>query len=171
VNRLDTWLGGALVIVGGAVAVAARGYRVGFMVDPLGPRALPLLVSGIFLVAGSALILKGRRGSGSSSTAGQQEVTGPPAGQQEGSDPEEEPSPLGPQVGAAAILLAYSLAIPVLGFVLSTTLGTGALARLFGARWFPGLAVGLAFGLSLLALFSLGFGLDLPPGLLFGGSL
>ena len=152
VTRLDRGLGGFLILLGVGIAVTAHGYTVGFMVDPLGPRALPYLVSGLFLLSGGALLLR-------RATAGKQH--------QESASTDS----LALQATCTGVLLLFALAIPVLGFVPATTLATGAMARLFGGRWIPGLGVGLAFGLALLALFTLGFGMDLPPGLLFGGSL
>ena len=151
-THLDRWLGAVLVLVGTAIAAAARGFTVGFLVDPVGPRALPYLVAALFVLGGGALLV--RRPSATP------EAPGPAS-----------PKRLAAQGTSVAVLLLYAATIPLMGFVLSTVLATGALARLFGGRWLPGLAVGLAFGLGLYGLFAYGFGLELPVGLLFGGRL
>lgn len=145
---MDRWIGAALVALALAVAVTAGGYEVGFVVDPLGPRALPYLVSGLFLVGGGVLVL--RRISAPQVAAG-------PA-----------PQPWRSQALALAILVAYAITLPVLGFVAGTAVASGALSKVFGGRFLPGLGVGLLFGVGLFSLFALGFGLELPVGVMFG---
>ena len=145
-TRLDRWLGGFLLLSSVGISVAARGYSVGFLVDPMGPRGLPYLVAGLFLLGGGALLLR----------------KGPV---------QELPlsvSPLGAQGTCVGILVLYAATIPLLGFILSTVLAMGALARLYGGRWVPGLLVGILFALSLHGLFAYGFALELPVGALFG---
>jgi putative tricarboxylic transport membrane protein len=72
------------------------------------------------------------------------------------------------QAVALAILVAYALTLPVLGFVVGTAVASGALSKVFGGRLLPGLVVGLLFGVGLFSLFALGFGLELPVGVIFG---
>jgi putative tricarboxylic transport membrane protein len=150
VTRLDRWLGGVLIVSGLAIAGTARGYTVGFAVDPVGPRVLPYLVTALFLLSGGALLL--RKGKGDAEAG--RVPTGPS---------------LKPQVAAVAVLLLYAGLILPLGFIPPTVLATGTLAKLFGGRWARGLAVGLALSLGLYGLFALGFGLELPMGTLFQG--
>jgi putative tricarboxylic transport membrane protein len=150
-RRLDRFLGVSLLGAGVGIFGAARRFTVGFLVDPVGPRALPYLVAGIFAVGGVSLLV--RRGPG----------------------PEDSSAPTGPGASfasqglCAGALLLYAVSIPMLGFLASTVLATSALSRIFGGRWLAGLGVGLALGLGLYGLFSYGFGLDLPPGSLFAG--
>jgi len=147
----DRVLGALFVLLGGWIFAVARGFTVGFLVDPVGPRGLPYLVAGIFTVGGGALLLR--------------KAPGPATPERTA----EGARALARWCGGLGVLLLYATGIPLLGFVPSTVLGTGALSRLFGGRWLPGLAVGLALGLGLLGLFSLGFGMDLPTGALFEG--
>ena len=149
-TNLDRWLGAVLVLLGMAIAATARGFTVGFLVDPVGPRALPYLVAALFVVGGGALLVR--------QTAVPEDARGLAS-----------PKRLAAQGTCVAVLLLYAASLPLVGFVLSTVLATGSLARLFGGRWLPGLAVGLAFGLGLYGLFAYGLGLELPVGLLFGG--
>lgn len=148
---LDRFLGVSLLGAGVGIFGVARKFTVGFLVDPVGPRALPYLVAGIFVVGGvSLLVRRNPAPEGGSAPAG------PPAG-------------LASQCLCAGALLLYAATIPLLGFLVSTVLATGALSRLFGGRWLAGLGVGLALGLGLYGLFAYGFGLDLPSGSLFAG--
>ncbi len=149
-RNLDRWLGVVLVVTGITIAGAARGYTVGFMVDPLGPRALPYLVAGLFALSGVG-ILKASR-----DTQGDDEPPG-------------SASTLRSQAFTVTVLLLLASLIPYLGFIPPTVLSTAALAKLFGGRWAPGVVVGLMLSLGLYALFALGFGMDLPMGAVFGG--
>ncbi|MEK9509746.1 tripartite tricarboxylate transporter TctB family protein [Gemmatimonadota bacterium Y43] len=135
VPRDRAW-GIALVAFGVATAALALRFRVAFVTDPLGPRAFPWLASGFLVFAGIALFRR--------------------------------PGDHGPWPEApvrrrllllVAVLVAWSALLPWLGFVLPTAGATGALARLFGAPWTPGLAAGtgLALALHLLFVFALGF--------------
>lgn len=148
-TNLDRWLGAVLVLVGMAIAATARGFTVGFLVDPVGPRALPYLVAALLVLGGGALLVRRTSAGG--------EARGPAS-----------PKRLAAQGSCVAVLLLYAATLPLVGFVPSTVVATGALARLFGGRWLPGLAVGLAFGLGLYGLFAYGLSLELPVGLLFG---
>jgi putative tricarboxylic transport membrane protein len=144
---MERWLGGFLALLAVGVALTARTFDVGFLVDPLGPKALPYLVAGLFLVGGVVLLYSPT-----------------------GARPEADASKPWPAQGLCLlILLGYAGALSIVGFVPSTALATGALAKVFSGRFLNGLAVGLALGLGLFGLFSLGFGLELPVGLLFGG--
>ena len=100
--------GAILVALGLAVGLEAMTFDVAFMTDPVGPKALPLLVAGIFLASGAATVAGSRRG---------------PA------------LPTGPilvrMVAAVAAFLLYAAALPWLGFFLSTTLVVTVLALLY----------------------------------------
>ena len=163
-------MGAALIGFGSAVAATARGYEVGFVVDPLGPRAVPYLVAGLLILGGIGMLLR-RPPAQAVAT-----VDGSPTGASRGGEPREtqglgleQGRPILAQGACAGALLLYAAAIPLLGFVVSTILASGALARLFGGRWLHGLGVGLFLGLGLYGLFAWGFGLDLPVGAIFQG--
>ncbi len=170
----ERWLGGLLVLAAVGLGATARTFSVGFLVDPLGPKALPYLVAGLFLVGGMALLCA--RTSGEGSDEGVDEAIG--VGEDPGPRPGEERDltsqaggPWRAQGVALLILLGYAAALPLLGFVASTALATGALSKVFSGRFLQGLGVGLALGLGLFGLFTLGFGMELPPGVLLGGEL
>jgi putative tricarboxylic transport membrane protein len=154
----DRILAAAAVGLALLVAAMASQYTVRFLVDPLGPRALPYLVAGLLAVSGAALLLR-RPGSGS-----------PEGGASDAAEPSVQPA--GPagfsrirrQIAGIAALSGYAIAIPWLGFMAATTLATAVLARLFGGGWGRGLLTGIVFAAALYALFSLGFGLQLPAG-------
>ena len=144
---MNRWVGGLFVVTGVAIGLTARSYTVGFMVDPVGPRAMPYLVACLFVVAGVALLIRRR----------------PPGPGTEGT------GRIRVQLVAVGVFLLYAGLINPLGFLPPTVLATGALAKLFGGKWVHGLGVDLILGFALLALFSWGFGLNLPTGYLFGG--
>ncbi len=162
---MDRWLGGVLVALGVSIAATAHGFSIGFLVDPLGPKALPFLVAGLFVLGGSSILVQSRRTDRAGSIGGDQ-------GLEAGMEPEGESQNGGEkavwkQVGSVGILLGMAALFPILGFLLPTILATAGLARLFGSRWLQGLAVGVVLGLGLYVLFAWGFDLDLPVGSLF----
>jgi putative tricarboxylic transport membrane protein len=62
-------------------------------------------------------------------------------------------------------LVAWSILMPIMGFVPTTTVEIALLGRLFGARPVPGLASGLIVSGALWLLFGFGLGLPLPLGI------
>lgn len=128
-----------------AIALVARTFRVGFVTDPIGPRALPWLAAALLGTGGLILVLR----------------------------PGDEPDwpPAGPTRKAIAITLLsfalYAVLIGPLGFVLATTLLMTVLARVFGGRLLPGLLAGAAFSGVMWLLFVAGLGVPLPIGILF----
>jgi len=133
--------GALLVALGVAAGLEATTFDVAFLTDPVGPKALPLVVA-------VALVLTGIH-----------EIARP------------DPPPSWPgrhalaRLGlACAAFLAYALVLPSLGFMVSTTFVVTALARLFGARLRHAApaATGLALGLWLLFVWLLA--LPLPVG-------
>ena len=100
-TNLDRWLGAVLVLLGMAIAATARGFTVGFLVDPVGPRALPYLVAALFVVGGGALLVR--------QTAVPEDARGPAS-----------PKRLAAQGTCVAVLLLYAASLPLVGFVLST---------------------------------------------------
>lgn len=136
--------GGVLVAVGAAVGVEATTFDVRFLTDPVGPKALPLLVAVMLVVAGVHQTLRPDHAAG-----------WPPR------------RVLGMLGAATAAFLAYPLALDFLGFWLSTTLVVAALSHLYGApprRGVP--AAGLLAG-ALWLLFVELLALPLPIGSLW----
>lgn len=133
-----------LLAAGVAIGLEATTFDVAFMTDPVGPKALPYLV-------GLTLVIAGLR------TAIQGEV------------PESIPSGrvLRKLMWAVAAFLAYSLALDVIGFVVSTALVVAALSHLYGAPPKKGMAAATLFSVSLWALFVYVLALPLPIGSLW----
>lgn len=142
----DRALGLATIGLAAAIALVARTYTVGFVTDPLGPRALPYLVAGLLACGGAALVASPRLAL--------PPLTGPVVFR---------------QVAVLAVLFGYAAALDWIGFVPATALGGAALARAFDGPWVRGLAAAVAFAGILYAVFAVGFGLALPVGRLFGG--
>ncbi len=127
-----------------AVALEARTFTVRFLTDPVGPKALPILVAVFFLVGGVFLIVR----------------------------PEPNPSwpPLrflGKSAVVALSLLLYALALGWLGFVVSTSLEITVLATLFGGPLRRGAMMAVAYTVVLYLVFVMLLGLSLPIGSLF----
>jgi putative tricarboxylic transport membrane protein len=166
-KALDRWLGGSLVLVSLLIAATAKSYTVGFLVDPLGPRALPYLVAGLLLMGGLVLLFFPEDGG----NLGEGDQPGEGGEPGEGSEPGVDKWAWRPQLLCVLGLLGYAAALPYLGFVVGTALATAFLSRVFSGRFLFGLGVGLALGFGLFSLFSWGFGMELPLGLLWGGRL
>ncbi|MBT8398160.1 MAG: tripartite tricarboxylate transporter TctB family protein [Gemmatimonadetes bacterium] len=165
-RTLDRWLGASLLVLAFGLAAAARTFDVGFLVDPLGPKALPYLVIGLFLVGGMALLLA-PHGPGPSGEGAAQSLEEEGAARGDGRASKTWPD----QALCLLILLGYAAALPLFGFVPSTAMATGALSKVFSGRFLWGLGVGLALGLGLFGLFTLGFGMELPLGIFLEGDL
>jgi len=137
--------GSACVVAATTVALATRTFHVGFVTDPIGPRALPWLAAALLGLGGLILVLRPGK-----------EPAWPPGG--------------APRRGVALTLSSfalYAVLIGPLGFVLATTLLMTALARVFGGRLVPGLLAGAAFSAVMWLLFVTGLGVPLPIGILF----
>jgi putative tricarboxylic transport membrane protein len=142
--RTDRVAGGALAVLGVAVAAEASTFHVAFLTDPVGPRALPLLTAGILVLSGMALALR--------------------PGPEPAWPPPREAARLG---GAVLALLVYAAVLPVAGFIPSTTLVVAGLALLFGASPLAGGAAAAALSTALWYLFVWALRLPLPLGSLW----
>ena len=133
-----------LVVLGLAAGLEATTFDVAFLSDPVGPKALPYLVSVALVLSG---IHQARRPEPG--------IRWP------------ERAALVRMALATSAFLGYAVLLPWLGFLLSTTLVVAALSHLFFApprRSVPA-AAGLAFVLWLLFVWVLG--LPLPVGRLW----
>lgn len=97
-----------LLMTGAAIGLEATTFDVAFMTDPVGPKALPLLVAAMLMAAGLVALLR----------------------------PDTEPQlPDAPAVarmgGAVLAFLAYAAALPFLGFFTATMLVVTALSLLY----------------------------------------
>lgn len=137
----DRVAGVVAIVAAALIALEARTFTVRFLTDPIGPKALPLLVAALFATAGVALIAR-------------------PA-----------PDPPWPSVavwgrGAVAVVgfLTYASVLPLLGFFLATTLVVAALAVLFRGPPRRAMVAAAAYSAALYVLFAYVLGLSLPIG-------
>ncbi len=143
-----SWAGAILSSFALLYIVAARGFETGFIADPIGPRAFPVGIGLLALLAGLALFLTERGAS---------------------KEPMDAPARLRASL-LGATLFAYALLLEPLGFIVSTLLATTVLVVLFRGRALYGLAFGLVVGVVVFFLFGYGLSLPLPVGRLFAGS-
>jgi putative tricarboxylic transport membrane protein len=126
------------------LAFKARTFTVGFVTDPLGPKAFPLVSAFLLLVGGTALQFR------------------------PGLESSWPPWSRLLRVGLAAVcLLAYALLLGFVGFFTATLLVVAAFAVLLGGRPLPSLVAGALSGALLYGLFSYLLDIALPLGSLF----
>ena len=113
----------------------------GYLADPLGPRAFPLLLAAGLAVLSLYLISRPNL-----------DPAWPP------------PRVLRGQLAMLVSFVVYSYALAPLGFLLATTLEMAFLSRLFGASWRTGLQGGLGLAVVLYVIFVFGLGIPLPLG-------
>lgn len=138
----------ALVLAGGYWALAVD-LPISLLSDAVGPGGVPVAIAMLMAVAGVVLILRS--------------LVGAPR--------EAPPSPAhGRAAGMLALLVAYVLAVPIIGYPLALGLLVGAIALYAGER--PGLGLA-AFAVGIGVFFWFGFvrvmGIPFPAGTLFGG--
>lgn len=140
-TRTDRTAGVVLGLLGIGIALEATTFDVFFLTDPVGPKALPLLVAAILVGSGAAVAA--RPGSG-------------------GAWPGRET--LVRMAGAVAAFGVYAALLGPLGFVVATTATVASLSLLFGARWKEALGAATALSVVLWYLFVWLLGLPLPLG-------
>lgn len=137
----DRLAGIVLILTGIALGAEASTFDVGFLTDPVGPKALPFLVAAMVFAAGVVAVSRPR----------------PDAKLPEG------PTALRIAAAVAAFLL-YAAALPWLGFFLSTTLVVTTLSLLYGGPIAPSAAAAALLSGALWLLFVLVLSLPLPVG-------
>jgi hypothetical protein len=145
----DIALGIAALALAGALWVLAAAVPVSPLADAVGPGGVPMAIAALMGAAGALLVLRS--------------VLRPAR--------EPQPSPAHRRAaGLLALLVAYVLALPFIGYPLALGLLVGTVALYAGAR--PGLGLA-AFAAGVGALFWFGFvrvmGIPFPAGTLFGG--
>jgi putative tricarboxylic transport membrane protein len=139
-SQADRWI--ALGLIAGAIlyALQARTFEAGLLVDPVGPRAFPLVLA--FIMAGAAVFLAVR-----------------PTGDR----PPWPSVQVWRRLGlASAILIAYAYLLEPLGYLIATISVMVALGRLFGGQLGRTTLAATALVVALYFLFGTGLGLYLP---------
>jgi putative tricarboxylic transport membrane protein len=136
--------GAACVLLALACALHAAAFRVRFITDPVGPRALPWLAAALIGTGGLLLLLR----------------PGPPTDS-------FRSTTLRRTLLAFAGFFAYAALIEVLGFILSTTLLVTLLALLFDGRPLHAVFAAAAIAVLIWLTFVSGLGVPLPVGTLF----
>ncbi len=144
----DRLFGLVVLIASVAYFMAAANIPTGFLVDPLGPKVFPRLVSAIAALCALLILIK----------------------------PDAEPD--WPDLGtwfrlllALLVLIAYAYTLKPLGFLIPTAVAAGVLSFQIHARPLPALltGIGLSVGLFILFRFVLGLSLFAVPRSWMGG--
>ena len=143
-TKSDRVAGALLVVVALLIALESRNFTVGFVTDPLGPKAFPLVAAGLLLVGGVTLLV--RPGAFSS---------WPQAAQ------------LLRVAEGAVCLFAYALLLGTLGFFTTTLLVIAAFSLRLGGRPIPAIFTAAGISAALYMLFFYLLGIALPLGSLF----
>lgn len=126
----------------------ARDFETGFIADPIGPRAFPVGIGVLALLAGLGLFFTGK--------------------------PEARERMDGPArlraLALAASLFAYTSLLEPIGFIAATTLAMTVLVVLFRGRVLHGVVGGFVTGVAVYFVFGYGLSLPLPLGRIFSGS-
>jgi putative tricarboxylic transport membrane protein len=137
----DRVFGGACLLLAAFFIWQATQIKLGFIVDPLGPRAFPIVIGIVLAVAGLYPILR------------------------------PDPRPDWPAVGglieiafAVAILIAYAMLLPRLGFTLATAITAAVLTWRLGAHPLTAIASGIVTSVGIYVVFHLVLGLSLARG-------
>jgi len=137
----DRRAGAVILILALSAGGLALGFRVNFMVDPVGPRAFPLVAIGLLLIGAAWMVARPTSDS--------------------------EPPPSLPIALAAIALAAVPILISWLGFVVTVGGAMAALAFLMGGRLIASGIAALAMAAALFLLFAYLLGVPLPVGRLF----
>lgn len=137
----DRALGVACILLAAAFAWFASQTPISFMSDPLGPKAFPYMIAGVLALAGVYPILR------------------------------PDPSPDWPAPGrlleivfATAVLIAYTYALPLIGFVASTAVTAALLSWRLAARPIAAIIAGICISVGIYGAFHMILGLSLARG-------
>lgn len=142
----DRIVGVLLFLLAVGYGLQARGFESGFVSDPLGPSAFPLLLAVLLAPSSIYLIVRPDRGADW------------PRGRA-----------LLHQVFTVAVLIGYAFVLVPVGFIPATFIALTVIAVQLGTRYLPAAAMGAVASVGLYALFDLALGLPLPMGTVFGG--
>ena len=115
--------------------------QVSFISDPVGPKAFPIIIGGVLALASAVVILR------------------------------PDPEPQWPAFNrifeiamATAVMVAYAMLLPRLGFIIATVFATAYLSWRLGTTPFKAMIAGVATSLGIYAVFHLILGLSLARG-------
>jgi len=137
----DRIFGGFCLALAGLFIWQATRIETGFIVDPLGPSAFPIIVGCVLALAGLYPLLFPDRAASWPSLRGWLEI-----------------------VFAVGVMAAYALALPDAGFVAATAVATALLSWRLGSRPHAAAAAGVVVALGIYGVFHLVLGLSLAEG-------
>ncbi len=128
-------------VLAGLFIWQATKIETGFIVDPMGPKAFPIIIGGIIGLAGLYPFLR------------------------------PDPRPAWPAAGgvweiiiAVVVMIAYAQALPELGFVVSTAFAAAVLSWRLGTPPHKAVLAGVLISVGIYAVFHLALGLSLARG-------
>jgi putative tricarboxylic transport membrane protein len=137
----DRLLGGVCLALAAFLIWRSTLVELSFIVDPLGPKAFPIIIGGVLGLAGLYPLLK------------------------------PDPRPAWPGAGgfveiaiAVVVMVAYALLLPEIGFVVSTAVAASILGWRLGSRPVHAVAAGLSISIGIYVIFHLVLGLSLARG-------
>jgi len=137
----DRMLGLACMVLAAFYILFATQIQIGFMSDPMGPRAFPILIGAILALAGLYPIIR------------------------------PDPEPQWPHLSrvleivfAAGLMIAYTFALPEIGFTVATTIAAGLLSWRLGAHPAKAAIAGLVIAVGIFVIFRLILKLSLAIG-------
>ncbi|MCG6858618.1 MAG: tripartite tricarboxylate transporter TctB family protein [Salaquimonas sp.] len=137
----DRLLGGACLALAAFYIFYAMQTQIGFMSDPMGPRAFPVVIGIVLALAGIYPILR------------------------------PDPEPNWPALGklleiifAVAVMIAYTYALPEFGFTISTAFAAGLLSWRLGAHPAGAAIAGVTIAVGIFVIFRLVLKLSLAVG-------
>ncbi len=137
----DRMTGGLMLVLSVVYAYQATHFNVGFMADPIGPKAFPLIIAAFMFLVSLYLVFR--------------------------PDPEPEWPVRRVWINKGLVLVSfvlYAYALVPLGFLLSTTLQVTFLAFMFKGKIWKGLAAAVVASLILYSIFVYLLGIPLPLG-------
>jgi putative tricarboxylic transport membrane protein len=141
-------VGASIAALAAIYVFEALEFETSFIADPIGPRAFPVGIGLLTLLAGSGLFFTEKPGA-------------------------RERMDAAARLRAAALaatLLAYALLLEALGFIAATTPVMMIAVVLFRGRLLSGLLGGLVTAIAIYYLFGYGLSIPLPLGRIFSGS-
>ncbi len=139
----DRLLGTAAILLAGAMSFAAWGYAAPFEYEPVGPRAFPLVLAALMVLAGAWLVARPAHHASFVGGAHSRRIA----------------------LFAAAVVL-YAIVFQLLGFVVATALMALPVGRIFGGSWRQCALTGVGMGVVLFVMFDSLLDVVLPAGML-----